>query len=256
MLGPVRHFDITVPRYKPMSPVLKRTRTSVIKLPLGWVTTQLNFWILANYITIKLFLISQQVMMKSPQYSTTESVEVYSPWRSHLRKLLKANQQNDTKSATIAFFSSPFFLLALSFSSFLFLHWCDFGAYQESAFWQLFTQMTADFVRLVFKNSARHTCVSSSYTHYFLSSLQSCFLVPTIDKPTRVRSTSTTLIDIFINNPDQVETSGNIIWYKWSFFAILYSEIYKGQNWAKKVDSAGFSRFSGDSFNADLSNVD
>ena len=47
-------------------------------------------------------------------------------------------------------------------------------------------------------------CASSSYSHDFLTSLQSCFLVPTIDKPTRVRSTSATLIDnIFINNPDQ-----------------------------------------------------
>ena len=36
-----------------------------------------------------------------------------------------------TKSATIAFFSSPpFFLPAFSFSPFLFLHWCDFGAYR------------------------------------------------------------------------------------------------------------------------------
>lgn len=42
-------------------------------------------------------------------------------------------------------------------------------------------------------------CTSSLYSHDFLSSLQSCFLVPTINKPTRVRSTSTTLIDnIFI----------------------------------------------------------
>ena len=34
-----------------------------------------------------------------------------------------------TKSATIAFFSSPpFFLLALSFSLFFFLRYCEFGA--------------------------------------------------------------------------------------------------------------------------------
>ena len=44
-----------------------------------------------------------------------------------------------TTSATIAFFftSPPFFLLPLfSFSPFLFLHYCDFGAYQaqEPAF--------------------------------------------------------------------------------------------------------------------------
>ena len=36
-----------------------------------------------------------------------------------------------TKSVTIAFFSSsPFLLLALSFPPFLFLHYCDFGAYR------------------------------------------------------------------------------------------------------------------------------
>ena len=46
-------------------------------------------------------------------------------------------------------------------------------------------------------------CASSSYSHNFLSSLQSFFLVLTIDKPTRVHSTSATLIDnIFINNHD------------------------------------------------------
>ena len=55
-------------------------------------------------------------------------------------------------------------------------------------------------------------CASSTYSHDFLTSLQSCFLIPTIDKPTRVRSTSATLIDnIFINNLDQVVASGNII---------------------------------------------
>ena len=55
-------------------------------------------------------------------------------------------------------------------------------------------------------------CASSSYSHDFLSSLQRCFLFPTIDKPTRVRFTSATLIDnIFINNPDHVVACGNII---------------------------------------------
>ena len=55
-------------------------------------------------------------------------------------------------------------------------------------------------------------CDSSSYSHDFISSLQSCYLIPTIDKPTRVRSSSATLIDnIFINNPDQVVTCGNIV---------------------------------------------
>ena len=46
-------------------------------------------------------------------------------------------------------------------------------------------------------------CESSNYSQDFLSSLQSCYLTPAIDKPTRVRSTSATLIDdIFVNNPE------------------------------------------------------
>ena len=53
---------------------------------------------------------------------------------------------------------------------------------------------------------------TSSNSHDFLSSLQSCYLISTIDKPARVRSSSTTLIDdIFTNNPDQVVTCGNIV---------------------------------------------
>ena len=43
-------------------------------------------------------------------------------------------------------------------------------------------------------------CDLSSYSHNFISSLKSCYLIPTIDKPTRVRSSSATLIDnIFVN---------------------------------------------------------
>ena len=66
-----------------------------------------------------------------------------------------------TKSATIAFFSSPpFFLLALSFSPFLFLRYGDFGAYRAHKkplpFDAFCTQMTANFVSLVFKKSARY----------------------------------------------------------------------------------------------------
>ena len=60
-----------------------------------------------------------------------------------------------TESTTIAFFSSPpFFLLALSFSPFLFLRYCDFGASRQSRnlpFDALFTQMTANFVTVGFQ---------------------------------------------------------------------------------------------------------
>ena len=55
-------------------------------------------------------------------------------------------------------------------------------------------------------------CETSSYSHDFLSSLQSCFLIPSIDKPTRVRSSSASLIDnIFVNTPDNITACGNII---------------------------------------------
>ena len=61
-----------------------------------------------------------------------------------------------TKSATIAFFSSPpFVLLALYFSPFLFLRYCDFEASRAQQTC-LLTQMTANFVRLVFKKWARY----------------------------------------------------------------------------------------------------
>ena len=101
-------------------------------------------------------------------------------------------------------------------------------------------------------------CASSSYSRAFLSSLQSCFLFPLIDKPTRVRSTSATLIDnIFINNSDQVVACGNIISDisdHFSQFCILKS--IRDKIKVKKSKVRDFSRFSRDSFNVDLSNVD
>ena len=55
-------------------------------------------------------------------------------------------------------------------------------------------------------------CRTSSHSHDFLPSLQSCYLIPAVNKPTRVRQTSATLIDnIFLNNPDQVVSCGNTI---------------------------------------------
>ena len=48
-------------------------------------------------------------------------------------------------------------------------------------------------------------CERSQISHDFLMSLQSCYLIPTVDKPTRVHRNSATLIDnIFLNNPDQI----------------------------------------------------
>ena len=100
-------------------------------------------------------------------------------------------------------------------------------------------------------------CESSNYSHDFLSSLQSCYLTPAIDKPTRVRSTSTTLIDnIFINNPDKVVACGNLISDisdHFSQFCILKS--MKDKTRVKKSKMRDFSRFSSDRLHTDLSNV-
>ena len=87
-----------------------------------------------------------------------------------------------TKIVTIAFFSSPpFLLLALSFSPFLFLRYCDFGAVlglKKPAFWRLFTQMTANFLKLVFKKSVGYKwalLISFESKHYFV--ICTCYLV-------------------------------------------------------------------------------
>lgn len=55
-------------------------------------------------------------------------------------------------------------------------------------------------------------CETSQVSQDFLLSLRSCYLIPTVDKPTRVCRTSATLIDnIFVNNLDKLLASGNII---------------------------------------------
>ena len=52
----------------------------------------------------------------------------------------------------------------------------------------------------------------SQYSQDFLLALQSSYLLPTIDKPAYVHRMSVSLIDnIFVNNPNQVLISGNII---------------------------------------------
>ena len=83
-------------------------------------------------------------------------------------------------------------------------------------------------------------------------------VIPTIDKPTQVRSSSATLINnIFINNPDQVVTCGNIvsdISDHFSQFCILKS--VKDKVKVNKFKVRNFSQFSADCFNAELSQVD
>ena len=102
-------------------------------------------------------------------------------------------------------------------------------------------------------------CSTSSYSHDFLSSLQSCYLIPAVDKPSsHVRQTSATLIDnIFLNNPDQIVSCGNIIsdisnhFSQFSLFRSMKDKIKV----KKKVKLRDFSRFSADCFNTEHSGV-
>ena len=95
------------------------------------------------------------------------------------------------------------------------------------------------------------------YSHDFLVFLQSCYLIATVDKPTRVHINSATFIDnIFVNNPDQVITSGNIISDisdHFSQFCIIRSARDKIN--IPKMKVRDFSRFSPDQLNNDLSQV-
>ena len=67
-------------------------------------------------------------------------------------------------------------------------------------------RLLGDFNLCVQKNE---TC---NYSRDFLLALQSSYLPPNIDKPTRVHKNSVSLTDnIFVNNPEQVLISGNLI---------------------------------------------
>ena len=100
-------------------------------------------------------------------------------------------------------------------------------------------------------------CETSPFSHNFLLHLQSFYLIPTVDKPTRVDRASATLIDnIFVNNPDKILASGNIVKDVSDHFSqvcIRKSAIdkFKGKN-TKLRD---YSKFSAVRFNDDLSNV-
>ena len=99
---------------------------------------------------------------------------------------------------------------------------------------------------------------SSNYSQDFLMSLQSCYLIPTVVKPTRERSTSATLIDnIFVNTPEKVLVSGNFISDisdHFSQFCILTSIVNQTKVESRKVRD--FSKFSPGSFTAHISQVD
>ena len=88
--------------------------------------------------------------------------------------------------------------------------------------------------------------------------LQSCYMIPTIDQPTRVRKNSATLIDnIFVNNPDQVIASGNIVSDvsdHFSQFCVLKSSHVSPKPSNRKTRD--WSHFSHDQFINDLSLVE
>ena len=96
------------------------------------------------------------------------------------------------------------------------------------------------------------------YSQEFLLLLQSCSLVPTIDKQTCVRNRSASLIDnIFVNVPDQIKVNGNIISDisdHFSQFCIIKSGKYNKK--LKQHKSRDFSKFSTDNFISDLFSVD
>ena len=96
-----------------------------------------------------------------------------------------------------------------------------------------------------------------NFTKEFLLALQSYSFIPTIDKPTRVYSSSATLIDnIFVNKNCGRITSGNII----SDISDHYSQFCLTEfscetNFPKKTMVRDFSRFSEEVFNSELAQV-
>ena len=90
-------------------------------------------------------------------------------------------------------------------------------------------------------------------------SLQSSYLIPTIDKPTRVCTNSATLIDnVFVSNPEQVQISGNLssdMSDHFFQFCIIKSVREKTAK-LHKTKIRDYSRFSADCFNDDLFQVD
>ena len=90
---------------------------------------------------------------------------------------------------------------------------------------------------------AVETC---NYAHKFLLSLQSCSLIPTVDKPTRVYNDAATLIDnIFVNKLGSKIISGNIvsdISDHYSQFCFVHGVKVIAVN--SKISRRGYSQFS------------
>ena len=97
-----------------------------------------------------------------------------------------------------------------------------------------------------------------NYSRDFLLALQSCYLLPTIDKPTRVQKNSASLIDnSFVNNPKQVLISVNLVTDvsdHFSQFCILTSTRNKIKR--KQIKRRELSHFNRDSLNSDLATID
>ena len=90
----------------------------------------------------------------------------------------------------------------------------------------------------------------------FLLSLQSYYLIPSIDKPTRVYNNSATLIDnIFINNPERVTVSGNLISDITDHFSqfCIFNSCKDKKQIPTKQKMRDYSRFSATCFNNELS---
>ena len=97
-----------------------------------------------------------------------------------------------------------------------------------------------------------------NFSHDFLLSLLSCYLIPSIDKPTRVYKNSATLIDnIFVSNPEDVSFSGNIISDISDHFAqFCLLKTAKDLTCITRKKVRNFSAFSGELFKKDICSVD
>jgi hypothetical protein len=99
---------------------------------------------------------------------------------------------------------------------------------------------------------------SCNYAHTFSLTLQSCSMTPSIDKPTRVHRDSATLFDnIFINIPDKILTSGNVVSDVSDHFSQLcIIDSISAKNNITKFKIRDYSRYSETLFLQDLSQID
>ena len=97
-----------------------------------------------------------------------------------------------------------------------------------------------------------------NFSHDFLLSLLSCYLIPFIDKPTCVYKNSATLIDnIFVSNPEDVSFSGNIISDISDHFAqFCLLKTAKDLTCITRKKVRNFSAFSGELFKKNICSVD